>query len=353
MSNILKYKNRGEIASEASLWVVRLDAENFSAQEREQLIAWLRESEHHQKAFCELALLWNKMGVLSQLSDVFPFDEQAESPATARQRFARWRPAVAATVAAMVLISTVFLFSADSLVEQQNSLTSTQSYETQVGKQQTVNLPDGSTVKLNTASKILVEFEASQRNIKLLQGEAHFEVSHDPNRPFKVHVGTNTVTAVGTAFNVRVLDSSIKVIVTEGKVKVSTNTDKSRLNTLSTKLAQSPDRETSLGAGQAIELVADVVQVDVQPPEAIAKELSWQHNVLMFKGDLLEDAVREINRYTNIRVEINDPEIKDIRVGGLFKIGETQAMLDAFETSFDIKVQKVNEHLIYLSKASR
>lgn len=72
-----------------------------------------------------------------------------------------------------------------------------------VGEMPVVTLEDGSVVQLNAASAIAVEFTEKRRVIRLLRGEAFFQVAHGADRPFTVMAGTTSVTALGTAFDVR------------------------------------------------------------------------------------------------------------------------------------------------------
>ena len=91
--------------------------------------------------------------------------------------------------------------------------------ETSVGEQKVLSLADGSVIHLNTDSLVLVDFSDSRRDIHLLRGEAHFEVAHDEKRPFIVKVDNNTVTAVGTAFNVQITSANhLELLVTDGKI---------------------------------------------------------------------------------------------------------------------------------------
>ena len=84
-----------------------------------------------------------------------------------------------------------------------------------------MTLADGSKLHLNTNSVVTVDFSSTARNIVLLKGEAHFEVAHDTSRPFSVTAGNNTVTAVGTAFNMQYVDdNAFELVVTDGKVLV-------------------------------------------------------------------------------------------------------------------------------------
>jgi len=90
-------------------------------------------------------------------------------------------------------------------------------YSTPVGEIASVPMRDGSKVTLNTDSQIRVTLTDSERRVDLKYGEAFFEVSKDPKRPFVVNAGGKRVIAVGTQFSVRRDANDIQVVVTEGR----------------------------------------------------------------------------------------------------------------------------------------
>src|SRR5258708_24248903 len=94
------------------------------------------------------------------------------------------------------------------------SLVESPYYATAIGERKPVTLTDGSKVLLNTDSRIQIDYSAEQRIVRLLQGEAFFEVAHNRARPFLVYAGANVVRAVGTAFSVHVQKSRVAVVVT-------------------------------------------------------------------------------------------------------------------------------------------
>src|SRR5690606_35324362 len=104
-------------------------------------------------------------------------------------------------------------------------------------------LSDGSRITLGAGSRIRVDYTAAARRLTVEAGEAFFAVARDPQRPFVVHAGSGTITALGTAFNVRSLAGRVVVTVVEGKVEVeghpSADTD-------------AQDGASQLGAGQTV-----------------------------------------------------------------------------------------------------
>ncbi len=81
------------------------------------------------------------------------------------------------------------------------------------------------------------------------------------------------------------------------------------------------------------------------------KRLSWREGVLNFAGDPLEVVVNEISRYTTVSIEIADPAVRATRIGGRFPIGETDAMFDALEANFGLRVTRLSHDRVLVSVA--
>ena len=92
-----------------------------------------------------------------------------------------------------------------------------------MGEQKTITLPDNSVVQLNTNSRLQFDYRGQARAVYLHQGEVHFSVAKNPDRPFEVYAGTGRVRAIGTAFSVTLNDRSdeVNVLVTEGVVEIA------------------------------------------------------------------------------------------------------------------------------------
>ena len=83
----------------------------------------------------------------------------------------------------------------------------------------------------------------------------------------------------------------------------------------------------------------------------LEERLAWRDGILTFSGDPLEEVVREIGRYTTVSIEIPDPAIRQLRIGGRFPVGETEAMLSALETNFHLRVTRLGHNRVILTAA--
>jgi transmembrane sensor len=94
-----------------------------------------------------------------------------------------------------------------------------------------------------------------------------------------------------------------------------------------------------------------VEQIGPIPPVELAQRLAWREGVLMFSGETLEHVVKELARYTTVSIEIPDEAIRTMRVGGRFPVGETETMLAALETNFNVRVIRVSHNRVVLAPA--
>src|SRR5580700_10538126 len=196
---------------EASTWFARMSADDVTPDDRARFEAWVGANAVNAKAYSELSATWRELVKSGPLVRAVYFGQvmnAAASPPAGRRRWAA--AAMAAGIAALALAVTWNL-------HRQKEQTR---FQTAIGEQAAVALPDGSSFDLNTNSRVEVDYSERTRVIRLERGEAYFKVAHDTHRPFWVHAGDRWVRAVGTAFNVYLRPAGVEVTVSEGTVNV-------------------------------------------------------------------------------------------------------------------------------------
>ncbi len=194
-----------------------------------------------------------------------------------------------------------------------------QTYRTATGQIRNVVLPDGSVVGLDTQTDLKWIGSPSDRRVRLIRGEAFFEVVHDPSRPFRILLAHSEVQVLGTRFDVyQMANGDVRVSVVSGTVAVEG---------LENGTAAPPSWSRRVTSGQQIEyspvgLVADVHAVDAQ------KVIRWRQGMLETQGEPLSDFVSDLSRYTTERIVIADPRAAVQRVGGAFSIHNIDDTLD-------------------------
>ena len=339
---IIQLPSQESIESMAATWMARLGRDDFSADERSEFELWLSASDRHKDAYDRLQAMWGDLSALDALSDigVATLKENTQNVFTfPRRKFMQ----IAATVAAASVGGVAYLaFNGHFGVQRQ-----AETIATKIGEQRGIKLVDGSTIELNTNSKVVINIDRGVRRITLLQGEAHFDVAKDAKRPFVVSVHNKIVRAIGTAFTVRLRSADlVEVTVEEGRVQLGAQTLLGNINP-----AQPEDIAplAELSAGQNAVFQERVETIAQLPQSEVKRKLSWRQGLLAYAGDPLSDVVADISRYTAMEIEIADPAIEEIPIGGYFRLGEVDALLDALEGTFGLHVERIDENHVRLS----
>jgi len=324
-----------EVNNIACNWVAKLDR-TLSSTEIVELRTWLNESEQHKNAFYQMVKLWDKMECLSQLSEIF--DRKHEAKRSRRSSFV----AIAASLALVSVIgfgAVLGGYFQNDLDNKQVVLFQTE-YSTQVGEQTTVLLHDKTEITLNTNSAVRVTYTNKQRLIELERGELHVDVAHNKEQPLSVSASDIVFKAVGTSFNVEMLNNEIEMIVTDGKVLVSTleNSENSENSLIKQSNVGNTSDAIEVVKGQKVKVNHErsMPLVIDEESEQIAADLAWQGGDLVFQGETLDEVMHEVARYTEYNFEFAEDEIKQFQVAGLFKTDDVDGLLKSLEYNFDV-----------------
>jgi transmembrane sensor len=215
-----------------------------------------------------------------------------------------------------------------------------QALATAVGEQRRITLADGSHLDLAPDSRVSTRFTAARREVQLERGQAFFAVAHNAARPFIVHVDGLTVTAVGTAFDVRIGPSRTVVTVSEGKVNVAPGAAEAGGG------AGADTGTVRAGVGQRVTFsqTAHRLSVAAVDPNVAG---SWRDGTLRFVGEPLEDVVGAVNRYSTPRIVVA-PAFQQTRFTGTVSPTNIHEWLKALEQIYAVDVidQGVNGILI-------
>ena len=337
MTKIVDIPIRSRIREEATEWIARLDAGNMTTNDLKKLKTWLEQSPLHIEEIEYAADVWDELDVLREYREIII--------APGRSLLDRFK-FPAAIAASLVVLSMGLLFVSGYFQSDSGTLP-VQIYETELGEQKALRMPDGSNIRMNTASKLKVEYETSARIVYLEQGEAFFDVQADGQRPFMVETPKGVITAVGTAFAVRLGELDMQVTVNEGVVKLSRRQqDETNANDVSSPLVQ--EEPVMLAAGQTASFDKKLNSIATLEPRKIIQRLAWRDGMLIFEGDTLESVINEVSRYTPIAIHISDPVLEQLRIGGYFRIGEIDSLLKALETGFGVRVEQAGKEKIFL-----
>ncbi len=212
-------------------------------------------------------------------------------------------------------------------------------FATGVGETRPLTLDDGSRILLDTQSRLRVSFTASARDIELLEGQAHFEVATDTQRPFRVRTRSAEVVAVGTQFDVAIIPARTTVTLIEGRVNVRTLPSE----------AHSEPRIAAMVAGEQLGITSDGQLLD-QPVVKIENVTAWQRGTIVLDDVPLPEALAAMNRYSVTQIVIPGLALQSRRVSGMFRVGDVETEALALQRYFGLRETAHSDREIILER---
>jgi len=391
-NNVEGFTNKTIINEEAAQWVLLLeDTPELSKKQIAQLNAWVATSNVHRECLENMVNSWGEMDLLSSV--MLPQEMRKTSmfstllaklffPILAiyaflstciKQKNQLLRPVVAMSI--LVCVMTWLMISLNPTGTKTEDFV----FNTEMGEHLSHVMPDGSILWLNSSTIIKVDYSKDYRRINLIKGEAHFEVAKDATRPFEVYADDRLVRAIGTAFTVHKVKGAIEVLVSEGTVELAIvdntlvvipddyqaiqveqnfqqNTEEKVTSQDPSIVATKPPTKVkkmlgTLTAGQRISIPIhndNISEIDELDSSEVTRFLSWKEGKLVFAGESLEEVIKEITRHTTVQIDVLDPKLKSMRIGGQFQVGETDTLFYVLESGFGISVNKLNDNHVQL-----
>lgn len=315
------------ISAEAAHWCARLHDAECSDAERADFAQWLEVNPRHEEEYQAMLEIW-------QLSELLPPTPQVQpnlvvSPAPHRARRQR-RPRNGRRIAAMAAGLLVAIGAVWSAGWSAGLLPSRVGYYAAQPAPRLVELADGSKVELNSNSQLVFADFRDRRSAWLKSGgEAYFQVAHDTLQPFSVWTDNGSVRVTGTRFNVWTDSRQMLVTLLEGSVVVS---PPDSVDGNSAQLTPGMQARYLKGS-ERIELA------QVAPAGAIA----WTEGKLVIDDLTLQAAIPLINRYLKQPVFLDDATVAAMRIGGIYRTDDLQALVDSLPKVLPLELRKDNQ----------
>lgn len=222
------------------------------------------------------------------------------------------------------------------------------------GVRKEVKLPDGTVVRLNSESKISYDpgMLDNETRIVKITGEAFFIVAHDRNRPFIATTDKVAVRVLGTQFNIKEYpgEKRSETTLLKGSIELTINdrSDQRFLLKPSEKFTLvEKNSEPSNFSNNSVLMIEHISPVRLGDREYI-EETSWAENTLIFQNESFEVLLPKLERWYNVKIDLNDPEIKAFRFTGIFADENVVEALEAMKLikPFNYKIT-ANEVKIY------
>jgi transmembrane sensor len=340
------------IESQAAAWLARRDG-GMTAGEKAEFDRWCAADPRHSAAVNEIAAVWTAFDhpvASGQFESL-----RAELQARDRRDRHRWMAGgVAATLAAAAGLA-VFFEAYRPFVSKPAAVLAATALVVEPERQ---ILIDGSIVVLRPGAKITVAFSAERRVVILEQGEAHFSVMKDAQKPFIVQTGTVKVTAVGTAFAVGLHRGEVEVLVTEGRVRIASSPPMLPVS------ADAPPGDTPAGASAAASTpiveagqravvplgttvsISTVVSV---PVADLAARLSWRLPRFEFSETSVADAIAMFNRHNQLQLQAGDEAAAARRITGVFRSDNVEGFVRALESGLGLVAERRESEILVRS----
>lgn len=329
------YRHPDTITDEALAWYMRLQDGPLDVAAREEFEQWRASDSRCEETFARL----ERMHDLPSLRRAAEHDARASRDARGAMAgvppigvsqagagmLARMRTGLAAAVALVVLAAGILQGPELWLRWQADHITA-------VGERQSVRLPDGSAMTLNTASAVALDFEDGNRRVRLLRGEAYFDVHHDDAHPFVVTAGFSETRNLGTAFVVRRGAAEDAVVLEEGAVSVG-------------RRAGGGDR-AMLDPGQMV-VARDGALLPVEEAD-LGRALAWLDGRVVFRDQSFEAALAALRRYYGGRVIVMDGRLRHISVSGNYHVDEPEAAIRTLAEAVGVSVIRLPAGVLIL-----
>jgi len=326
------------IRDQAAQWVVREDR-GLSRSEKYAFQSWLKADPKHEEAYDQSRASWYHFRSLSVA---------LRSPTQEPQSlFTRWP--ILAGLAAAALICGFIIYQRYGPQIDLNTVAATHSTPLPI----TRRLADGSIARLKADAEIEEIYTPQERRVRLVRGEAFFTVEKDKSRPFYVEANQTTVRAVGTAFSVRIQPNEVNILVTEGTVQVTPP------KIAAADPAQSKIRSAQVEAGHRaivtssqVEKITEVLVSSVSTSE-IVNSLAWNVPMLELAGSTLGELATSFTQQSGQKIEITDPELRAVRIGGRFPNQDVEGFVRVMEEIYDVQSERRPDGTLVLRKKTK
>ncbi|MDE0769354.1 MAG: FecR domain-containing protein [Opitutaceae bacterium] len=337
------------IDRDAADWLVR-QSRGLSAEEQLEYDGCRAQNERHQE--------WIDMHIetragLERLSALLPAMEHEPNPdyfapLTAQNSNPK-RYSLGTVAAVAATIATGFVL---HLISSSNDITFNDRYTDsfKVSEFERRFLADGTLVELKTGTQMEIQYSSIRREVRLLEGEAHFNVVEDSLRPFLVHAGDTVFRAIGTSFNIRLSSDTVELLVTEGVVRVDWNETGAPAMEKSNPIFRPPEVIENQRAIISLDSENSISQIETVSKKAVEAKLIWKHEMLEFEATPLSEAVLEFNRRNRDQIEIADSSLGRELIDGSFRSDNVDGFVALLEISANIKVERSKKRSIVIRK---
>lgn len=300
---MLNQNERHQILEEAVEWLMQMKQKPLNEIELLEFEQWKNRSQLHQSIWQQAYQLEEKFQSLPSHIAIPIIQKQKSHPDI-------W----------LMVLSCLPLLGLLYVMNQQQQWTA--DYRNGFHAPQTVKLPDGGKIILNSNTAIDVKYTAKKRDIILRKGEIWIETQHDvKNRPFTVYTQQGQAQALGTKYLVKIDQKDSQIAVLKGAVKVQPKTN---------------NQYVIITKGQKI----SINQYNLHSVEYFDhSEIGWTKGLIMVNEIPLSEFVQKLRPYQSALIYL-DPEVSNIKISGTFPIANMAQLYEMLENTYAIDVDR-------------
>jgi ferric-dicitrate binding protein FerR (iron transport regulator) len=214
-------------------------------------------------------------------------------------------------------------------------------FETREGENRNIELADGTIIRMNSNSEILVrsDYLKGTREIQLT-GEAYFEVKNNPEQPFIIYTEQSSVEVLGTSFNVRSVkeQGNVQIAVLEGKVAFRSHNNGANSENLSVQLSQNQYA--------FLDLSRHSMDVD---DLAVNNYLAWKDGRFMFNSLTLEQVCLQLNRIYSVECRFSSSNISSTLLTASFSAESLEKTLSVISLTLGLTYEVQQDKIYWTS----
>ncbi len=301
-----------KVSAEAGAWLARLHSDRLSLREEAAFQDWIAADPAHAAAFEDATGIWDRLGAVPKSC----FVNEAETPRLDRRLFIT----AAASLAIAGGAAPFFLGTAKAQI-----------YRTAVGEQKHISLPDGTKILLDTDTCVSMRFNSDVRLLDLIQGRMNCHVAQN-QRQFAVKAAERLVVGNESVFDLSNFNDRFSVFLIEGNATVRSGND-----------------SVTLGEGERA-FASSKSSLRCDRP-GYSSTTAWQTGRLVFKNDLISEAARQMNRYSSVKLEVNEPTLAAKRISGGYRAGDNIGFAESLAHLLPIEVIRNGNKIQLTSKS--
>lgn len=314
-------ENMAKVKEAARHWVVYLHSGHTEPEQLAKLEAWMASDHRHAEAFREFEQLFQDLSHPGWIGDKKPLPPRPSEHSS----FPKWIQA-----AALVLIVGFFGVGFAVLSSRDAPSPTETVFQTATAELRDIHLEDGSIITVGARSRLETRFTDEFRIVSLPEGQAFFDIAPDASRPFYVEVGTMMVRVVGTKFDIKNDDGTMRIAVADGIVSVMKADAPSTIEAA----LQNVDKSV-LHAGDQLLVSSRKLTPEISTIEP-EKTSPWREGWLSYENASLSEIVSDLNRYRDASIILADPALGDLRITAAFGVEQTDQFIAVLHSTHDL-----------------